>query len=291
MGKNLYGVDDYTLRGYIRIESGSVTVDYRCVRPDTVRTEILAGKGKGTVVLYVPDQRKDQVKAKSGAFRVWRNIKKLKIENTPLVESLLDMLLRMMSDMKGAAFKGDVHMEARLGEKVEVALTPDPSMAMTPAATPVSPSSPSSSTTPAPSPAEAANDPYADVLGLKSKPGGSPEPAVSPKPGESPEPAGSPEPAVSPKPGGSPEPAGSPGTGEPPKSGSQDTGNGLFENKQISKDCYLVEVKGEEFYDLVAVDKEGFWPVYAKRVAKDGKLVFEAVITGITTNTSPKMEL
>jgi hypothetical protein len=276
MESNFKGVTDYSLKGYIRLESGTVIVNYRCVRPQTVRTEITGGKGKGTVVLYVPDQRKDQVKAKSGSFRVWRNIRKLKIENTPLVESLLDTLLKLMKEMKDATFMGDVHMEAHLGDKIEIALTPDPFTSMTP-----SPSTPSASPslspqvmvspaltptsslapvpTPTPTPSGAAKDPYADVLGMKN------EPAESPTSERSPDVKGTPQP--------------------------NDKGEGQPEKKHLSMDCFLVMVKGEEFNDTIAVDKGSLWPVYARRAGKDGKLVFEAIITGIITNTSPKMEL
>jgi hypothetical protein len=144
MEKAYAHVVDYTLIGYVKLEKDYIVVDYRSVRPSSVRTEVLLGKLKGKMALYVPERKKDSVKVKAGIFRLWYSIKKLKIENTPLVESLLDTLLRSMKTGE-VSFKGKVRLVSHLGGSL--AFTPT----LTESAETASPSPQSVAPSPAPS--------------------------------------------------------------------------------------------------------------------------------------------
>jgi hypothetical protein len=253
MDKAFPSVVDYSFTGYIRTEKGPIVVDYRCFRPRTVRSEILEGRGKGAVVLYVPDQREDSVKVKSGSFRVWRNIKKLKIDNTPLVESLLDYILKMLKESKEVTLKGKVTMVAHVGEIIDATMNPFPGKAMEVSPTPL-------------------------VSPVAASP--SPTPAGTPSPGD---PVPSPSPASSSLPRYS-EVFKSDEKGEGAK------GSKWLQPHEIKKECYLVEIRSGEFNDIVAIDTQTLWFAYAKRTKGD-QLIFEAVISDIKSNTGPKMEL
>jgi hypothetical protein len=270
MDKAFSSIVDYSFIGYIKVDKGSIVADYRCVRPRTVRSEILEGKGKGAVVLYVPDQREDSVKVKSGSFRVWRNIKKLKIDNTPLVESLLDYILKMMKESKNVTYRGRVTLVAQVGGAIDVTLNPVPGTA------------PSVTPTPLTSPVSPSPSPTAFVS--PSVP--SPTPSPSPGPVRSPSSA---SPSASP----SPVQSGAPEYHEVFKSGEKEEvskKSPWLEPHTITKECYLVEIRGDEFSDIVALDTQNLWCAYAKRMKGD-QLIFEAVVSDIRTNTGPKMDL
>lgn len=245
MQNNYQNVNDYTFQSYIKLPNGTSVIDYRCVRPSKVRTEILDGVGKGTTVLYDPDVKKDDVKAKKGAFRVWRSIERLKLQGTPAVESLLDMIVDMMKDPNNNVnFEGMATLSATLGAQIDISLKTGGGPSDT-----VSPSP-----TASPSPSEAPNE--------LSSPSPSASPTASPSPSASP--------------GASPSPSASPGAGS--------------QVKTLVKQCYLVEIRGPEYTDTVALDAETLWVTYAKRM-KGNDLVFEAVVEDMKINTSPKMDL
>lgn len=256
-------VQDYSLIGYIKPSKGMSVIDYRCVRsPLSIRSEIIDGSGKGTAVIYNPQQKKDQVKAKSGNFRVWRSIERLKLQNTPAVESMLDTVLNMMSEPKNVVtFKGLVSLTADLGQELNVTLKPETG----PAATETVTSSPFMSPT-----AEAT----AQRIPETSPPAAASTPSMSPTPE-----TGSPSPAT---------PA-SPGTASEEPSTAKTGATKWTQPQTIRKDCYLVEIKGEEFTDTVAIDANTFWFVFIKRMKGDD-VMFEALVLDLTINTSPKMD-
>ncbi|MDQ7824729.1 MAG: hypothetical protein RDV48_18150 [Candidatus Eremiobacteraeota bacterium] len=245
MEKTVASVADYSFIGYIRLDKGTLVADYRCVRPSTIRAEVLEGNGKGAVILYLPEQKKGEVKVKMGGFRVWRSIERLKLQNTPIVESLVDMILNMMRSGKDVAFKGAVDLFAQVDGSIAVSLNGQGAGTPVAAGTPTPEPSPSlaPSLTPSPEPSPLENPP---------------SPTASPSDAS----PASPTPAPTPSAGG---------------------------GKTIAKKCYLVEIRKDEFTDTIAIDAETFWPAYAKRIKGD-QLVFEAVITEMKLNSSPRME-
>ncbi|MGV8123599.1 MAG: hypothetical protein AB2L14_27925 [Candidatus Xenobiia bacterium LiM19] len=249
-------VKDYSLIGYIRLDKDIMVVDYRSVRPDKVRAEVLEGKLRGKAALYDPQNRKDSIKVKAGALRIWQNVKKLKIENTPLVESLLDTVIRTMNTAPEISLQGKVKCTARLGNTVDVSFAVPESPAPMPSL------APSAGETPVPSPTPEAS-------------------TASPSDGDTPAPTSSPATlTLSPTASISPSPS--------PENQSQSK---WFQPRTIEKECYLVVMKNDEgFVDTVAIDANDFWVFYIKRM-KQESMVFEAVFTDLKVNTSPKLGL
>ncbi|GEM_PF-1940434 len=257
-------VKDYSLIGYIRLEKEMMVIDYRSVRPDKVRTEVLEGKLKGKAALYDPGHKKDSIKVKAGAIRIWQNIKKLKVDNTPLVESLLDTIIKAMNTVPEITVQGKVKCIAKIGNTLEVSMIVPGNPTSAPS---VSPSA-TETEAPAPSPAVSISSPSAAETEVPT-----PSPAASTV---STSPSPFPSVTVSPSPSPSPEKA--------PQSQ-------WFQSRTIEKECYLVVMKSAEgFVDTVAIDANDFWVFYIKRM-KQESLVFEAIFTDLKVNTSPKMEL
>ena len=249
-------VQDYSLIGYIRLDKDIMVIDYRSVRPDKVRAEVLEGKLKGKAALYDPQNKKDSIKVKAGALRIWQNVKKLKIENTPLVESLLDTVIRTMKTAPDIILQGKVKCIAKLGNTVEVSFAVPESPAPMPSSAP----SVGETTVPSPSPETR---------------------TASPSDGDTPAPTSSPA-TVTPSPTASISPSPS------PENQSQSK---WLQPRTIEKECYLVVMKNDEgFVDTVAIDANDFWVFYIKRM-KQESMVFEAVFTDLKVNTSPKLEL
>jgi len=252
------GVKDYTLIGYIRLDREVMVLDYRSVRPDKVRVEALEGKLKGKAALYDPDTRKDSIKVKAGMLRIWQNIKKLKVENTPLVESLLDTVIRTLKTAPEVTLQGNVKCTAKLGASMEVSMAGPGVSAPMPSASP-------SVVEPAPSPSPAAS-------------------SESPTPGETEMP--SPSPAASSSPTLSPSPSPSPSASPESSPLSQ-----WLQPRTVEKECFLVVMKSEDgFTDTVAIGADDYWVFYIRRMKQDS-MIFEAVFTDLKVNTSPKMNL
>ncbi|MCL5772977.1 MAG: hypothetical protein M1536_01160 [Firmicutes bacterium] len=224
MQKAVNGVVDYSLTGYLNIENENMVIDYKCVRPSMTRTQILQGSETGAVILYIPDKRKDAVRVKKGAIRVWRSIKTRRIENTIIVESMLDTLLKRMKNREAVTFKGKFTLKAHVGDTFSAVLNPIPAT--------------------------------------------SPAPVISCSPSASPRESPSPVKSLLPEENASP----------------------WAQPRTIDKECYLLEIRHDGFVDTVAIDAETLWLIYAKRMEGD-QLVSEIVVTGIKTNTYPKMEL
>ncbi|MHC9540231.1 MAG: hypothetical protein AB9903_12000 [Vulcanimicrobiota bacterium] len=251
-------VKDYSLIGYIRLDKDIMVIDYRSVRPDKVRAEVLEGKLRGKAAFYDPQNRKDSIKVKAGALRIWQNVKKLKIENTPLVESLLDTVIRTMNTAPDIILQGKVKCIAKLGNTVDV------SFAVPESSAPMPSSAPSVGEAPAPSPSPS---PEASTA--------SPSDVDTPAPTSSPATL-TPSPTVSISPSPSPE---------------NQSQSKWLQPRTIEKECYLVVMKNDEgFVDTVAIDANDFWVFYIKRM-KQESMVFEAVFTDLKVNTSPKLEL
>jgi hypothetical protein len=251
-------VKDYSLIGYIRLDRDIMVVDYRSVRPDKVRAEVLEGKLRGKAAFYDPQNRKDSIKVKAGALRIWQNVKKLKIENTPLVESLLDTVIRTMNTAPDITLQGKVKCIAKLGNTVDVSFTVPESPAPMPS------SAPSVGETMAPPPTP-------ETRTASSSDGDTPVSTSSPVT-STPSPAAS----VSPSPSPSPE---------------NQSQSKWLQPRTIEKECYLVVMKSDEgFVDTVAIDADDFWVFYIKRM-KQESMVFEAVFTDLKVNSSPKLEL
>jgi len=249
-------VKDYSLIGYIRLDRDIMVVDYRSVRPDKVRAEVLEGKLRGKAALYDPQHRKDSIKVKAGALRIWQNVKKLKIENTPLVESLLDTVIRTMNTAPDIVIQGKVKCTARLGNTVDVSIGVPESPAPLPS------SAPSAGETMVPSPSPDTS-------------------TASPSDRDTPAPASSPE-------GSTHSPAAAISPSPSPENQSQSK---WLQPRTIEKDCYLVVMKSDDgFVDTVAIDANDFWVFYIKRM-KQESMLFEAVFTDLKVNTLQKLEL
>jgi hypothetical protein len=260
------GVKDYSLTGYIRLDKEVMVVDYRSARPDKVRVEVLDGKLKGKAALYDPDTRKDSIKVKAGMLRIWQNIKKLKVENTPLVESLLDTVIRTLKTAPEVTLQGKVRCTAKLGASMEVSMAGPGISAPMPSASP-------SVVEPAPSPSPAASSSSPSPAGTEIP---SPTPDETETPSPTPAVSSSPAQSASPSPSASPE--------------SQPLSKWL-QPRTVEKECYLVVMKSEDgFTDTVAISADDYWVFYIRRMKQDS-MIFEAVFTDLKVNTSPKMNL
>lgn len=281
MEKALHGMVDYVLLNLIKLPKGTLVVDYRCIRSSqAVRSEILDGQGKGTVVLYIPEQKKDQVKCKSGSFRVWRSIERLKLQDTPVIESLLDMVVKKMKNPENTTtFNGKATLNAQLGQDIiitfktagEPAASPAIKPDVVPSSLPTVESSRMAEPTGEYSSYGLAGDeaPITDEPSVEcsaSKPTGEIEKSI--KKGEK----------------------GLEKSSETIDGQEEGYGKKVDRPATLVKDCYLVDIKSEEYVDTVAIDAITFLLIYAKR-KRGQELVFEAIVMDLKTNVSPKMEL
>lgn len=165
-------IKDYTLSLFYTGKEGTFVFDYRCVRPNNIRTRIVQGQNARAVLLYLPQEKEDSLKAKKGMFKKWISIDKYK--ETPLVQSLLDQFLREIQQYPEGKILGTDTVTLTVGKDVMLSsakgtVTLEPYVAQT---------------TPSPTP-EASSDPMQDP---KESPAVSPTPESSAQAGGSPEP-------------------------------------------------------------------------------------------------------
>ncbi len=125
--EKLKTVKDYSLTVYTEGPHGAFVLDYRCVRPSQIRTEILDGAHRGTVVVYLPQVKDKMVKIQAGDKRLWRSIDKLKIAGTPMVQSVLDQFDTDLSSMP-FTLKSHQKVVVDVNKPVVVKADPDPIM-------------------------------------------------------------------------------------------------------------------------------------------------------------------
>ncbi|MHB2021462.1 MAG: hypothetical protein ACYCW6_31410 [Candidatus Xenobia bacterium] len=73
--------------------------EYHCARqtPPRILTCILAGPDAGTDLLYDRSSSQDRIRVKRGIFHIWQPVHGLHLSKTPMVHSLLDMLIKELS--------------------------------------------------------------------------------------------------------------------------------------------------------------------------------------------------
>ena len=112
------GIKDYSLDLFYSGKEGTYTFEYRCVRPCNIRTRIVEGPNARAILLYLPDEKADQIKAKKGIFKKWISVDKYK--DTPLVQSLLDYFLREIQAYPEGKLIGRDKVTLTLGKTVTV---------------------------------------------------------------------------------------------------------------------------------------------------------------------------
>lgn len=97
------GSRDYSFKYTYRGPEGTFFFDYAVVREGPkVRTEILEGsdRGKGTVILYDPEQSTDTVTMKASLFTLRRSLESKDIKDSSLYIPLYDQLLDKVGPAK-----------------------------------------------------------------------------------------------------------------------------------------------------------------------------------------------
>ncbi|MHB2019693.1 MAG: hypothetical protein ACYCW6_22340 [Candidatus Xenobia bacterium] len=122
-------VTDYSMVVFTAGEHGQYVLNYECVRPANIRTEIMEGAHRGTVIVYLPQVKNKMVKVKAGDKRMWRSIDKLKIAGSPMVQSVLDSF---QTDLGAMSFTMKAHQPVTVdvGRPVSNHVNPDQDMAL-----------------------------------------------------------------------------------------------------------------------------------------------------------------
>ncbi|MDQ7824066.1 MAG: hypothetical protein RDV48_14795 [Candidatus Eremiobacteraeota bacterium] len=251
-------------RGMMKNKLCSYIIDYRCVQPSDIRTRIVAGNYARTTLVYKPSDKPDSIHCKKGMFIVWKTIESLGLQNSPLVQSLLDQVLKEIQEYPEGTIKGTDKLTLSIGKNVSV-VSQNGLVAMDSSAPVV--------TADAPTISDASPSPEASS-------GASPSPETSP--------AASPSATPEPSPSAAPEPSPSPAVAPTPEASPQAVKDDK-DARKIEKECIIIEFKKDGVQDLLAIDKETLWVVYRKKLV-NGNIDQEAVVWDIQENTSPKID-
>jgi hypothetical protein len=243
-------IKDYTMTIFYTGSPGAYILEYSCVRPNNIKTRIAAGKNARTVLLYLPSEKPDSLKCKKGIARKWMSISELKLENTPIVVSLLDDFLKTLNEYPEGTIKGTEKLTLNVGQEVSVT-SEKGTISM-------------------------------DKVTVGKTPDAKPSPAAGASPSPSDSPSASVSPSESPSTAVSPSTAAS-STPPPPPDAA------VPQSQKLEKNCYIVEFKKDNVVDLMAIDAESLWVLYRKKLV-DGKVDQEAVVWNINENSAPKID-
>ncbi len=86
-------IHDYTMTVYTNNHHDEYVLDYACVRPSGIRTEIVQGAHRGAVFVYQPKTKPGQVRFSMASKPRWKPLERFHLAGTPMVESVVDMML------------------------------------------------------------------------------------------------------------------------------------------------------------------------------------------------------
>lgn len=246
------GIKDYTLSLYYSGKEGTYIFDYRCVRPNKIRTRIVEGQNARAILLYLPEEKEDQIKAKKGMFRKWISIDKYK--ETPLIESMLDYFIREIQK----------YPEGRIVGKDKVILTFGKMVAVT-----------------------SENNTVFSSGYVSERPASSPTSEIFDSPSATPTPESSASPLASGDPSQTlPSPS---QTAEESPDPTPERSNSVTTREKIVKECYIIEFTKDNIRDIIAIDTETLWVVFRKKLV-DGKVDQEAALWDIKENSNPEIK-